>query len=117
MVVPSHLGWGRATTLLSVLEVRHGSLDSTPAQDSVSSLGGLREEAALWEKFNITMHPTQTGCLFETLGIPPVLKNQVSLRIASLGPRGVLKPLHSTIPCNDAYQAYTGEEEPVPGTR
>jgi hypothetical protein len=26
-------GWGRATTLLSVLEVRHGSLDSTPAQD------------------------------------------------------------------------------------
>ncbi len=32
-VVPSHRGWGRATTLLSVLEVRHGSLDSTPAQD------------------------------------------------------------------------------------
>src|SRR5208282_1499231 len=32
-VVPSHRGWGSATTLLSVLEVRHGSLDSTPAQD------------------------------------------------------------------------------------
>jgi hypothetical protein len=72
-IVPSHVGWGRATTLLSVLLVRHGSLDSTPAQDSVSSLGGLREEAALWEKFSSANHPTRTRCFFETLGLPPVL--------------------------------------------
>jgi hypothetical protein len=50
--------------LLSVLLVRHGSLDSTPAQDSGCSLVGLSNLVALCEKFNVTIHPRQNGCLF-----------------------------------------------------
>src|SRR5208337_2152573 len=86
-VVPSHRGWGRATTLLSVLEVRHGSLDSTPAQDSVSSLVGLIEEVALWENSSLTIKLSPTGCLFSTLGVAPFLGNQVAtgFEVKSLG--------------------------------
>jgi hypothetical protein len=47
--------------LLSVLEVRHGSLDSTPAQDSKSSLVGLSNLVALWEKSRIAIKLSQTG--------------------------------------------------------
>ena len=70
-----------------MLEVRHGSLDSTPAQDSVSSLGGLREEAALWGKSRISIKPSQTGCPFSTLGVAPFLGNQVAtgFEVKSLG--------------------------------
>jgi hypothetical protein len=58
------VGWGRATILLSVLEVRHGSLDSTPAQDFVSSLIGLKDFVALWENFRIAIKQRQVGCVF-----------------------------------------------------
>jgi hypothetical protein len=64
----SPVGAGGATRLTGL----------TPAQDSVSSLGGLREEVALWEKSTITRKVSQTGCLFSTLGSAPFLMNQVS---------------------------------------
>jgi hypothetical protein len=64
----SPVGAGGATRLTGL----------TPAQDSVSSLGGLREEVALREKSTTTRILSQTGCRFSTLGSAPFLMNQVS---------------------------------------
>src|SRR4051794_16575438 len=64
----SPVGAGGATRLTGL----------TPAQDSVSSLVGLREEAALWEKSRLSIKPSRTGCPFSTLGVAPFLGDQVA---------------------------------------
>jgi hypothetical protein len=71
-------GWGRATTLLSVLEVRHGSLDSTPAQDFVSSLIGLKDFAALWGNLKLLKNRVKSAACLSAPGIAPILGNQLS---------------------------------------
>jgi hypothetical protein len=86
---------GRATILLSVLKARHGSLDSTPAQDFASSLEGLKDAMALWRKYSITRKPSQTRGVFSRLGIAPFLGDQVStgLEVKGLGDlRQVVQP-------------------------
>jgi hypothetical protein len=56
----------------------------------VSSLGGLRGEAALWGNSSLTIKRGQTGCRFSTPEVAPFLGDQVATgsevkRLSELG--------------------------------
>jgi hypothetical protein len=76
----SPIGAGGATRLTGL----------TPAQDSVSSLGGLREEVALWGKPRFSIKSSPTLCPISTLGVGPFLGDQVAtgFEVQSLGELG-----------------------------
>src|SRR3954470_23497495 len=64
---PSEMGEGNNSPVGAFGATRLTGL--TPAQDSVSSLVGLREEAALWEKSRFSRKLSPTRCPFSTLGV------------------------------------------------
>src|SRR5579883_1290350 len=73
--VPSGMGEGNNSPVGAFGATRLTGL--TPARDSVSRLGGRREEAALWGKSRLPIESGPSGCPVSTPGVAPFVGDQV----------------------------------------